>query len=203
MAITIGLTGGIASGKSTVGAWLGEAGFTVVDADEVVESLYRSGQPGAEAVRELFGPAALDGAGSVDHARLAELVFADPAALESLEERIHPLVRSRFSEIAAASKEPVVLEATLLIEAGYAPDFDLVVTVEAEAELRIERAIARGLSEREARARFAAQADRSFRERAAHRVLSNDSSLEDLRAQVDRLVETVRTLQGSDPGATP
>ena len=192
--LLVGLTGGIASGKSTVGKWLAEAGFTVVDADEVVDGLYRSGEPGAAAVRDLFGAEALDATGSVDHARLAEQVFSDPKALELLEERVHPLVRERSAEIARNANGPAVFEATLLVEAGYASDFDLLVTVEAEAERRIERAVARGLPEAEARARFEAQADRSVRERAAQRILTNDGTLKDLRRKVDRLVEEIREL---------
>ncbi|MCH7665362.1 MAG: dephospho-CoA kinase [Acidobacteria bacterium] len=192
---TVGLTGGIASGKSTVAGWLAESGFTVIDADDVVGRLYQSGQAGSDVVRALFGAATLDPTGAVDHARLAERVFSDSQALESLEERIHPLVRAQFAEAARRSEAPAVLEATLLVEAGYAPDFDLVVTVEAEAERRIERAVARGLSEAEARARFEAQADRGLRARAAHRVLQNDGSLEDLREQVDALIDWIRQIR--------
>lgn len=192
---TLGLTGGIASGKSTVAGWLAESGFTVIDADDVVNGLYQSGQAGTDVVRELFGAEMLDSTGAVDHAGLAERVFSDPQALESLEERIHPLVRAQFAESARHSEAPVVLEATLLVEAGYAPDFDWVVTVEAEAKRRIERAVARGLSEAEARARFEAQADRGLRARAAHRVLQNDGSLADLREKVDALVDAIGNIR--------
>lgn len=194
----IGLTGGIASGKSTVGGWLAEAGLTVVDADRVVAGLYQPGEPGAEAIKEVFGQEALNASGAVDHAWLAHRVFADSEALAAVEERIHPLVRSRFREIAGDAKTPAVLEATLLVESGCVPDLDLVVTVEADAELRIERAVARGLSEPEARARFEAQGDRAFRERAAHVILRNDGSLEELRAQVDELIETIEKLPGRE-----
>jgi dephospho-CoA kinase len=198
--ITIGLTGGIASGKSTVARWLAEAGLEVIDADELVAQLYQSGEAGAEVVRELFGADALDATGVVDHARLAARVFSDPQALDALEERIHPLVRDRFAAMADGSSNPTVLEATLLIEAGYAQDFDLVVTVEAAAEERIQRAIARGLSETEARARFEAQADRRFREQAAHRIVPNDGSLEDLRNQVNALLDEIRALEARRQG---
>lgn len=195
--ILVGLTGGIASGKSTVGRWLAEAGFAVVDADRVVGDLYRSGEPGAAVVRELFGAETLDSNGAVDHACLAQRVFSDPEALDLLEEKIHPLVRERFAEFARNASGPTVLEATLLVEAGYAPDFDLVVTIEADAERRIERAIERGLPEAEARARFEAQADRAVRERAAQRILTNDGSLDDLRRKVDALIEEIRRLEAS------
>lgn len=190
----IGLTGGIASGKSTVAAWMAEAGFKVVDADDLVAALYEAGQPGAEAVRQLFGDQAIGPSGAVDHLALAARVFSDPDALDRLEERIHPLVRDSFARIAGEAPEPCVLEATLLVEAGYAPGFDLVVTVEAEEDTRIARALARGLGEDEARARLEAQADSEFRSRAAHRVLRNDGSLEELRRDVDLLIAEITAL---------
>jgi len=197
--IAIGLTGGIAAGKSTIAGWLAEAGFPVVDADELVSDLYRAGQPGAEAVRELFGADALDATGAVDHHALAGRVFSDPQALERLESRIHPLVRDAFAAIAHATEGPCVLEATLLVEAGYAPDFDIVVTVEADPETRVRRAIARGLPEEEARARLEAQADSGLRTRAAHRVLRNDGSLEDLRRSTDTMIKEIREMAGTAP----
>lgn len=193
----IGLTGGIASGKSTVAGHLAEAGFTVVDADQLIADLYRADQPGAEMVRELFGEAALSEGGAVDHGAVAEIVFSDPEALERLEAAVHPLVRAAFAEIARKSDTPAVLEATLLVEAGHAPDFDLVVTVEADAETRIARAVARGLTEAEARARLEAQADSELRRRAAHRVIENDGSLEDLSRASAALIEEVRSRRRS------
>jgi dephospho-CoA kinase len=192
-AYKVGLTGGLASGKSTVARWLAaEEGFTVVDADRLVAELYRPGAPGAAAVRELFGAEALTADGGVDHARVADLVFTDPAARRRLEEAVHPLVRERLAALASAASGVVVLEATLLVEAGYAPDFDLVVTVEAEPEARLRRAVARGLDERSARARLAAQGSGEARQRAAHRILRNDGTLDELRAQVDALVQEIR-----------
>ena len=92
----IGLTGGLASGKSTVAKLLAEAGFQVVDADEIVAELYAPGQPGARAVAEKFGANYLDRGGAVDKPRLARLVFSDDAARGTLEAAIHPLVRASF-----------------------------------------------------------------------------------------------------------
>lgn len=194
----LGLTGGMASGKSTVARTLGELGCRVVDADRLVADLYRPGRPGAAAVRELFGPEALTEDGAVDHPMVAARVFADPAARKQLEAAIHPLVRQRFAEIAAqAAEDPtgddiVVLEATLLVEADYGEDFDLVVTVEAPEEQRLQRAIARGQSPEDARARMKAQGDGEIRRTGADRVLVNDGTLEALRAKVAALVEEVR-----------
>ncbi len=189
----MGLTGGIASGKSTVAGWLRDAGYRVVDADELVAELYAPGAAGAEAVRRLFGDGALSNDGAVDHAALAERVFGDGAARGRLEAAVHPLVRGRFAEILAQSAGVAVLEATLLVEAGYAPDFDLVVTVEADPELRLERAITRGLERSAAEARMRAQGDGALRRGAAHRVLVNDGGLDELRAQVDELIAEIES----------
>jgi dephospho-CoA kinase len=194
----VGLTGGLAAGKSTVAGWLGEAGFRVIDADRLVAELYRPGGEGAKAVSELFGAGFLDADGSVDHPRLAREVFAEAAARRRLEGAIHPLVRKRFTELAAETNGVVVLEATLLVEAGFAPDFDLVVTVEAAPELRYERAIARGLEPAAAQRRLAAQSKPETRIAVAHRVLWNDGGLDELKNEVDELVADLRRHQEDD-----
>lgn len=188
----LGLTGGLASGKSTVARWLREAGFLVVDADRLVAESYRSGGEGAGLVRELFGADALTVDGAVDHHRVAEIVFHDPAARHRLEAAIHPLVRRRFRELAENADGVVVLEATLLVEAGFGPDFDLVVSVEAEPSVQLERAIARGLDHASALARLEAQGSGEARRAGAGRILRNDGTLDDLRCEVDRLIEELR-----------
>lgn len=189
----IGLTGGLASGKSTVAKLLAEEGFQVVDADQIVAELYAPGQPGARAVAELLGAKYLHKGGGVDKPRLARRVFSDDEARKTLEAAIHPLVRAFFSRLATTAASPIVLEATRLVEAGYAPDFDLIVTVEAAPEVRIERAVARGLSRDEALRRLAAQGDGSARRAAAHRVIDNNGTAEELRAQLDGLVAEIRS----------
>ena len=190
----VGLTGGIAAGKSTVAAWLRESGLTVIDADRLVADLYRPGGDGAAAVRHLFGASLLTETGGVDHQRLATRVFRDPEARGQLEAAIHPLVKKEFETAArrANQSEIVVLEAPLLVEAGFAPDFDLVVTVEATPETRLQRAVDRGLTPDEARKRLMAQTDEKTRTAAAHRVLRNDGSLDELRSQVEGLIEEIR-----------
>ncbi len=191
--LRVGLTGGLASGKSTVARWLSEAGCQVVDADQLVAELYAPGAAGARAVERLFGPRYLQAGGAVDKGALAQLVFADAEARRQLEAEIHPLVRAEFARRAAAGGI-FVLEATRLVEAGFAPDFDLVVTLEAPAELRLERAATRGLERDEALRRLAAQGDGSERRHAASWTLRNAGSLAELRAEVDRLVEHLRRL---------
>jgi dephospho-CoA kinase len=192
--LLVGLTGGLASGKSTVSKWLREAGFTVIDADRLVAELYQPGQPGATEVARTFGPEVLNEQGGVDHERLAARVFSDPDARRTLERAIHPLVRQRFAEIAQGTEGIIVLEATLLVEAGYGPSFDLIVTVEAPCELRLERAVERGMPEESARARLLAQGDGEERRRAAHRILDNSADLGRLRHQTDELVIELRRL---------
>src|SRR5262245_32981542 len=128
--LTVGLTGGLASGKSTVARWLEELGCTVVDADRLVADLYRPGAPGAEAVRRLFGDGMLDPRGAVDHKKLGTLVFGDAEARRQLEAAIHPLVGHAFATILEAATGIVVMEATLLVETGGAGRYDVLVTVE-------------------------------------------------------------------------
>jgi dephospho-CoA kinase len=222
-AFRVGLTGGLASGKSTVAGWLRDAGFQVIDADRLVAELYLPGGAGAAAARHLFGDGVLTSDGGVDHAALAARVFSDPAARGALEQAIHPLVRRRFEELAAAAaaaeQRPaaaaapaapipapppiLVLEATLLVEAGYGPGFDLIVTLEGDPEVRLRRAVARGLDEAAARARLAAQGDGARRRQGAHRVIENDGTLADLRRQVDALVADVRRAAASKAAASP
>jgi dephospho-CoA kinase len=195
-ALAVGLTGGLASGKSTVGRLLAEGGCTVVDADALVAELYRPGEPGALAVRDLFGPSVLDEQGAVDHRAVGAKVFADPQARKALEAAIHPLVRRRFEEIAAGLADGAIAvhEATLLVEAGYGPDFDLVVSVEAPAEVRVARAVARGLSEEDARARLAAQGDGLRRRQGTHREIDNSDGPERLAEQTAVLLADLRAL---------
>ncbi|MDX1997824.1 MAG: dephospho-CoA kinase [Thermoanaerobaculia bacterium] len=187
----LGLTGGLASGKSTVARRLAELGATVVDADRLVAELYAPGGKGAQAVAELFGPDFLTASGAVDKPRLAARIFDDSAARTRLEAAIHPLVRQRFEETAVAASGIAVLEATLLIEAGYKPGFDLVVTVEAPEAVRLARAITRGLPEAEAKARLAAQGDGTRRREGADRVIWNEGGREELERQVAELWEEI------------
>jgi dephospho-CoA kinase len=194
--LKIGLTGGLASGKSTVARRLAAAGLTVVDADRLVAELYQPGAAGSAAVAELFGHGLLAADGAVDKARLAALVFSDPDSRRRLEAAIHPLVRRRFAELAQDATGGIVLEATRLVEAGYGPEFDLVVTIESEPHRQFERAVARGLAADEARARLHAQGDGAARRAGAQVTLRNDGGLAELEAQVDRLVARLGAAAG-------
>jgi len=193
--LLVGLTGGLASGKSTVARMLRESGCLVVDADQVVADLYESGQEGARTVAELAGKEILDEDGAVDHGRLASRLFEDEPLRTAVEAAVHPLVRRQFRRISEGSDAAIiVLEATLLVEAGQAPDFDVVITIEADDDRRLRRAIERGLPEDQARARMAAQGDGSERRAGSNIVLHNDGSLEDLREATTALVDALQPL---------
>lgn len=191
--LTVGLTGGIASGKSTVARFMEELGCIVCDADQLVAELYRPQGEGAREVRRLFSAELLDAQGGVDKEKLASRVFNSPQDLRRLETAIHPLVAKAFATLLESSEGIVVFEATLLIETGGADRYEVLVTVEADPELRIERAVARGVDRESAQARLRAQTDAASRMAQADFVIHNEGSLEELRAQVVDLVNELQS----------
>jgi dephospho-CoA kinase len=185
--VHVGLTGGVASGKSTVAAILRDLGAVVIDADALAREVVAPGTPGLEAVAAAFGPEVLGEDGGLDRARLGAIVFADPAQRVALEAIIHPLVRARAAEIEAAAPAGVLVvhDIPLLVETGQAGDFDAVIVVDVPGELQVERAVRdRGWSPEEARSRIAAQATREQRRAAATHLVENSGTTEDLRHQV-------------------
>ncbi|MDA8018379.1 MAG: dephospho-CoA kinase [Thermoanaerobaculia bacterium] len=190
--LMVGLTGGLASGKSTVARRLGELGFAVVDADLLVRELYVAGGRGAAALAELLGPEVLDTEGAVDRKAVAAKIFQDREARRRVEKAIHPLVLERLQEIAHRSRGIVVYESAVLVASGHADACDLLVTIEAPSDVRLRRAVERGMDEADAQARLAAQGDGSDRLRAADIVLDNSGSLEDLLTKVDELATELR-----------
>ena len=186
--LKIGLTGGIGSGKSTVAALLAERGAVVVDADRLAREVVEPGTPGLTAIAEEFGPGVLTEDGALDRAALASVVFADPAARARLDAIVHPRVRARAAELAAAAPpgSVVVQDVPLLVETGQAGSFDLVLVVETEPETRVARLVDRGLSATDARARIASQATDEQRRAVADVVVRNDGAPEELAAQVQR-----------------
>jgi dephospho-CoA kinase len=160
--VRVGLTGGIASGKSLVAAELAARGAVIIDADAVAREVVEPGTPGLAAIIERFGTEVLTD-GRLNRARLAEIVFADPVARGDLEQIVHPAVRARAAalERAAGSVAIVVHVIPLLVETGQQGQFDLVVTIEVDRETQIRRLVARnGFSRAEAESRIAAQASR-------------------------------------------
>lgn len=186
--LRIGLTGGIGSGKSTVSALLAARGAVVVDADLIAREVVGRGTPGLAAVVKAFGSRVLTPDGDLDRPALAAVVFADPEARRRLDGIVHPLVRARAAESAAAAPAGAVVvhDVPLLVETGQSGSYDLVLVVRTDPETRVARLVRRGLGEDDARARIAAQATDEQRAAVADVVLDNDGSEADLAAQVDR-----------------
>lgn len=188
--LTVGLTGGIASGKSMVSLRLQELGAVVIDSDLIAREVVARGTPGLDRLTETFGTGILREDGSLDRAALARLVFGDDDQRRRLNDIVHPLVRARSAEIAAsvASRSILVKDIPLLVETGQAADFHLVVVVEAPRGLRLQRMVAnRGMDSAEALARMSSQATDEERREAADVVIGNDRDLRHTHAQVDRL----------------
>jgi len=189
----IGLTGGIAAGKSVVASRLAELGVPVVDHDRLARAVVEPGSVGLAAVVAAFGPQVLSASGELDRAVLGAVVFADPSARRTLNAVIHPLVAAA-ADLAeegavAGGARIVVHDIPLLVETGQSGRFDQVVVVDAPQELRVERLVAgRGLSAEQAWSRLAAQADDEQRRAVADRLLDGSGSTAHLRAQVDALV---------------
>jgi dephospho-CoA kinase len=187
--LRVGLTGGIASGKSLVAAELAARGAVIIDADVLARDVVEPGTPGLAAIIERFGTEVLAD-GRLNRSRLAEIVFADPVARRDLEQIVHPAVRARAAalERAAGSAAIVVHVIPLLVETGQQEQFDLVVTIEADHETQIQRLIERnGFSRAEAESRIAAQASSQDRRIAADVVLDNTGSVAELKGQIDGL----------------
>ncbi|GAA3708834.1 dephospho-CoA kinase [Microlunatus aurantiacus] len=193
--LRVGLTGGIASGKTAVSDALAARGAVIIDADLLAREVVEPGTPGLAAVVERFGAEVLTGDGVLDRAALGTVVFADPTARRDLEAIIHPAVRARAAAIeAAADPDAVVVHVIpLLVETGQQADFDLLVVVDVAPEVQRERLQRRnGLDTDAAEARIAAQASRADRLSVADFVLDNSATPADLIDQVDSLWPDLR-----------
>lgn len=181
-----------------------QAGCVVTDADRLVAELYAPQEPGARAVAEQFGEQFLDEQGAVNHRALADIVFEDAAQRRKLERLIHPLVGQRFAELVQTNPGAIVVfEATLLVDTGGYRNFDALITVEADPELRIRRAIERGHEESDARARLAAQASEEQRVAVADYVIRNEGDLDDLEERVSEVMSALRERQQQRSTADP
>jgi dephospho-CoA kinase len=190
MMFHVGLTGGIASGKSTVADLLAAHGAVIIDSDLLAREVVEPGTAGLAAVVDRFGTGVLAADGSLDRAALGRIVFADPSARADLEAIVHPLVRARAAGLAASAPAGavVVQMIPLLVETGQAGNFDQVVVVDVEPAVQLARLQQRdGFSPAEATARVAAQAPRELRLRAADVVIDNSGSPEQLADAVERL----------------
>jgi dephospho-CoA kinase len=185
----VGLTGGVASGKSTVAAMLAELGAVVVDADLGAREVVAPGQPALEEIVAAFGPGVLQPDGSLDRQRLADLVFDDAEARARLNDITHPRVRAWMAErmraAAAAGAEVVVLDIPLLYESGLTEGLDAVVVAYAPVEVQFRRAVDRGMEGADVRARIKAQLPIDQKRALATLVVDNSGSREQTRAAVE------------------
>jgi len=186
----IALTGGIGAGKSLVAQYFSELGARVVDADQLSRVAIERGSEGFDDVLLRFGESILRD-GDIDRKALAEIVFADASARADLEAIIHPRVRELFSDVVAdlAPDETLIYEIPLLVESNAANNFDLVITVEADLEIRKDRLRKRGMFISEIERRIAAQASREEREAQADHIITNDGDEDALLRSVENLWE--------------
>ena len=194
----VALTGGIASGKSTIARRLAEHGAVVVDADQIVRDVQQPGSPVLRAIAAEFGDGMLREDGSLDRAGLGARVFGDPAAVATLNSIVHPAVRiesqRRFDEAFAADRDAVVVyDVPLLAEARLADPWDVIVVAHAPADVRARRLVElRGLTPSEAAARISSQVSDEERLRLADAVIETGGTIEETLRQTDELWERLR-----------
>jgi dephospho-CoA kinase len=197
--LTVGLTGGLASGKSTIARTLAGLGAVTIDADAVVARLYRPGEAGHEALVRAYGREILLPNGEIDRAKLADVAFAGPEGVQRLNALIHPLVIDEERRMIEAEAERfpdrdriVVNEATLLLEAGGRGRYDKIVVVDVPPEVQIERAMSRGMSRADAERRIARQIPRQERLRHADYVIDNGGDVRAGEVATHQVFEKLR-----------
>lgn len=193
----VGLTGNIASGKSTVARVWRRLGAPVIDADVLARRAVEPGSEGLRRIVETFGPGVLDETGRLDRAALRDIVFRDPEARAKLEAIVHPEVgrlrREEEARLEAAGENIVVHDIPLLFEAGLEEEFDAIVLVDASERVRLERLVReRGLAEDEARRMIGAQMPSSEKRRRADYVIENEGTLEDLERAAEEVWRELR-----------
>ena len=204
MILRVGLTGGIASGKSTIMRNFAALGCIVVDADAVVARLYSPGNAGHDAIVCTYGTEVLLPDGTIDRKKLADIAFASPAEAQKLNALIHPLVIAEEERM--MSRHPHqdaihIVEATLLLESGGRQRYDKIVVVDVEPEVQIARAIARGMTREEVIRRIAHQMPREERLRQADYVIDNSGDEEAARRETKRVYELLEAERRRRDGA--
>jgi len=193
--LVVALTGGIGAGKSLVAQYFSELGARVVDADQLSRIAIERGSEGFDEVVTRFGESILRN-GDIDRKALGEIIFRDKGAKEDLESIIHPRVRQLFFEVVAdlAADEILIYEIPLLVETGAASNFDQIITVEADLEIRKSRLLKRGMFISEIDSRLAAQASPAEREAVATFVIENSGDEDQLLRKVENLWEELQRL---------
>jgi dephospho-CoA kinase len=205
--LLIGLTGGIGSGKSTAAEFFRLNGFEIIDTDELAREATAPHTPVAQKMAETFGPQYIRSDGSLDRAKLAQVVFSDPHARKLLEDITHPAILSlmwqRVERLRARSSAPaaVVLVIPLLFEVGMQDQVDRIVLAWASPQEQLGRIMRRdNLTEQEAMKRLSAQLPIEQKKDRAHWIVNTEASLEGVREQVERICQEVRLLAGEKGG---
>jgi len=192
--LRVGLTGGIASGKSTVGGMLRELDCPVLDADTLGHELLEQGQPAREEVIREFGQEVLDARGNVDRGKLGQIIFADAAKRARLNQILHPRILDVVRKWFAAQGHPggpelAVVEAALIIEANYNNELDRVIVCWCPVEQQLQRLVERGLTAEQAKLRIAAQMPMEEKRRLADEAIDCSGSIEETERQVMEVVK--------------
>ncbi|MGZ5431460.1 MAG: dephospho-CoA kinase [Thermoanaerobaculia bacterium] len=191
--LRVGLTGGIASGKSTVRELLAALGCHTIDADKLVAELYEPDRAGHAALVATYGDQILRDDGTIDRAKLANIAFSDPSQAKKLNALIHPIVIAETENRLARIDEGIaVVEATLMIESGGRQRYDRLVIVDVDPALQVERGVARGLSREEVLRRIANQIPREERLCHADYVIDNSGDREHLERETRRVYDLLR-----------
>ena len=188
--LVVALTGGIGSGKSTVGQIFAQLGATVIDSDQLARDVIERGSIGFNEVVAKFGDEILKN-GEIDRQILASLIFKDPAKRSELEQITHPLIRRAFAKmVSSASPDSIVInQIPLLVESNHDYKFDHIITVSASESIRSERLIKRGLTNDQIKQRMGAQATDQMREDIADSVIINEKNEQELTDQVEKIWE--------------
>ena len=188
--LVVALTGGIGSGKSTVGQIFAQLGATVIDSDQLARDVIERGSIGFNEVVTKFGDEILKN-GEVDRQILASLVFKDPTKRAELEQITHPLIRKAFTKVvSSASPDSIVInQIPLLVESNHDYKFDHIITVSASESIRTDRLIKRGLTNEQIKQRMQAQATDQMREGIADSVIVNEKSEQEITDQVEKIWE--------------
>ena len=191
--LIVALTGGIGSGKSTVGQMFQDLGAIVTDSDQLARDVVERGTTGFDQIIGAFGDEVLKN-GDLNRAALADLVFKDPAKRKQLEQITHPLIRKAFAKIveSANGDSIVVNQIPLLVESNHDYKFDHVITVSASEAVRIERLLKRGMNLTQIQQRLQAQSNDAQREKISDSVIRNDGSQTDLLSEVEKVWELLQ-----------
>ena len=191
--LIVALTGGIGSGKSTVGQIFGDLGAIVTDSDQLARDVVERGTTGFDQIIAAFGDEVLKN-GDLNRAALADLVFKDPAKRKQLEQITHPLIRKAFAKIveSANGDSIVVNQIPLLVESNHDYKFDHVITVSASEAVRIERLLKRGMNLTQIQQRLQAQSNDAQRDKISDSIIRNDGSQTDLLSEVEKVWELLQ-----------